>query len=84
VAPVACRGAPVAEVIEHTMAIAVVVAHKVVFAADMDNFGMATARHTGWVAVAGLPTQFHSWCKIADRHLTRRRNLGSDARTFVT
>ena len=66
-APVACREALAAEVLEHTMAIAVVVAHKVAFAADMGNPGTEAALHTGWVAVAGLPELFHSWCKIADR-----------------
>ncbi len=67
-APVACRVAPAAVVIEHTMAIAVVVAHRVEFAVDMDNSGTGAALHTGWVAVAGLPGLPHSLCKIVDRH----------------
>jgi hypothetical protein len=66
-APVACREALAAEVLEHTMAIAVVVAHKVAFAVGRDNSGTGAALHTGWVAVAGLPGLFHSLCKIVDR-----------------
>jgi len=50
------------------MAIAVVVAHKVAFAADMGNSATGAALHTGWVAVVELPGLFHSWCKIVDRH----------------
>jgi len=62
---VACKVAPVAEVIEHMMAIAVVVAHRVALAVDKDSFEMEAALHTGWVAVAALPALFHSLCKIA-------------------
>jgi hypothetical protein len=84
VAPAACRAGSVAEAIENRMAIAVVVAHREAFAVGMDGFGMVAALHTGWVAVVGHPGLYHSLYKIADRRLTRRRNLGSDARTFVT
>jgi hypothetical protein len=63
----ACRAALAAEALEHTMALAVAVVHKVEFAVDMGNSATEAALHTGWVAVVELPGLFHSWCKIVDR-----------------
>src|SRR5271157_3329832 len=73
--PVAYRVASVAVAVAHRTVLVAAVAHRVVFAVDMGNFGMVAALHTDWVAVAGHPELFHSLCKIVGRRLTRCRIL---------